>query len=49
MTKGFQQQDPSLGFCFPKSIPTPQHGQKPDKRKAQPIRPPRIVEPKPGH
>ena len=49
MTHGFQQQDPSQGFTFPKSEPTPQHGQKPDKRKAQPVRPPRVIEPKPGH
>ena len=49
MTHGFQQQDPSQGFRFPKSEPLAQHGQKPDKLKAQPNRPPRSVEPKPGH
>jgi hypothetical protein len=49
MTHGFQQQDPGLGFTFPKSVPAPQHGGRPDKLKAQPVRPPRVVEPKPGH
>ena len=49
MTRGFQQQDTSLGFCFPKSAATPQHGQPADKTKAQPPRPPRVVERKPGH
>ena len=49
MTRGFQQQDTGLGFCFPKSTATPQHGQPADKTKAQPPRPPRVVERKPGH
>jgi hypothetical protein len=49
MTHGFQQQDPSQGFRFPKSEPTPQHGQQPDKAKAKPVRAPRSFEPKPGH
>lgn len=48
MTHGFQQQDPAQGFSFPKSEPMAQHGQKPDKRRAQPVRPARSVEPKPG-
>jgi hypothetical protein len=49
MTKGFQQQDPGLNFCIPKSAPAPQHGQKPDKVKATPVREPRSVQPRPGH
>jgi hypothetical protein len=49
VTHGFQQQDPSQGFSFPKSEPSPQHGQKPNKAKAQPVRAPRSFEPKPGH
>ena len=49
MTHGFQQQDQSQGFSFPKSEPQAQHGQKPDKAKAKPNRPPRGFEPKPGH
>lgn len=49
MTQGFQQQDPWIGFSFPKSAAAPQHGQRPDKTKAQPVRPERIVPPKPGH
>ena len=49
MTHGFQQQDPTQGFSFPKSEPYAQHGGKPDKKKAQPVRPPRHIEPKPGH
>ena len=49
MTHGFQQQDPSQGFSFPKSEPLAQHGGKPNKQKAQPVRPPRSFEPKPGH
>jgi hypothetical protein len=49
MTKGFQQQDPVLNFCIPKSAAAPQHGQKPDQTKAAPVRPPRTVPPRPGH
>lgn len=49
MTQGFQQQDPSAGFSFPKSAPTPQHGRKADAKAAQPTRPPRTFEPRPGH
>jgi hypothetical protein len=49
MTQGFQHQDASLGFALLKSSPTPQHGQKPEKLKALPARPPRSVEPRPGH
>lgn len=49
MTKGFQQQDETLNFCIPKSAATPQHGQKPDKTKATPVRQPRSFQPRPGH
>ncbi len=49
MTSGFQQQDPAQGFRFPKSEPAPQHGQQPDKAKAQPTKTRRAVDPKPGH
>jgi hypothetical protein len=49
VTQGFQQQDQSLNFSFPKSVPTPQHGQRPDRAGATPIRPPRTFEPRPGH
>lgn len=49
MTRGFQQQDPNVGFTFPKSAAAPQHGQQPDKTKAQPAQPPRTVPAKPGH
>jgi hypothetical protein len=49
VTQGFQQQDAFLNFSFPKSAPTPQHGQKPDPKKAAPVRPQRTFEPRPGH
>jgi hypothetical protein len=49
MTQGFQQQDSSLNFSFPKSAPMPQHGQKADPKKAAPARPQRSFEPRPGH
>jgi hypothetical protein len=48
VTHGFQQQDPGLGFCIPRSAATPQHGQKPDKKDAK-IKPPRSCQPRPGH
>ena len=49
MTHGFQQQDPSVNFTFPKVVPSAQHGRKPDGKTAQPQRPARVVEPRPGH
>ncbi len=49
MTQGFQQQDRSGNFSFPKSVPTPQHGQKGDHRNSEPTRPERVIEPRPGH
>lgn len=49
MTQGFQQQDPGLNFSFPKPVPSPQHGQKPEPRSAAPARPSRTFEPRPGH
>ena len=48
MTQGFQQQDRTLGFAFPKSAPTPQHGQKAPE-KPLPVREPRSYKPRPGH
>lgn len=48
MTRGFDQQDPSVNFCFPKSAPAPQHGQKADKI-ATKIKEPRSFQPRPGH
>jgi hypothetical protein len=49
MTQGFQQQDTNLNGCFSKSVPPAQHGQKADRKTAQPQRPVRVVEPRPGH
>jgi hypothetical protein len=49
MTHGFQQQDPGLNFSFPKSAPSPQHGQKPDPKAAAPAKPARTFQPRPGH
>jgi hypothetical protein len=49
MTQGFQQQDQALNFSFPKSAPSPQHGQKPDRKVATPVRRQRTFEPRPGH
>ena len=49
MTHGFQQQDPSSGFCIPKSVTSPQHGQKANVERAKPPRRTRSFEPKPGH
>jgi hypothetical protein len=49
MTQGFQQQDPSAGFSFLKSAPSPQHGQKADPKAAAPKRPERSFQPRPGH
>ena len=49
MTKGFEQQDRSVNFSFPKSEPTPQHGQKPDRKNSEPTRRERVIEPRPGH
>ncbi len=48
MTKGFDQQNPSVNFSFPKTAPSPQHGQKPDKTPAKP-KEPRSFQPRPGH
>lgn len=48
MTRGFDQQDPSANFSFPKSAAAPQHGQKPDKKTAK-AREPRSFQPRPGH
>lgn len=48
MTRGFDQQDRSANFSFPKSAAAPQHGQKPDKAAAK-GREPRSFQPRPGH
>jgi hypothetical protein len=48
MTKGFDQQDRSVNFCFPKSAPAPQHGQKPDKAAIK-AKEARSFQPRPGH
>lgn len=48
MTHGFQQQEQGLNLNIPKSAPSPQHGQKADPKVAQPTRPPRSFEPRPG-
>lgn len=49
MTHGFQQQELSVNFTFPKAVPSAQHGRKPEAKPAQPPRPARAVEPRPGH
>jgi hypothetical protein len=46
MTQGFQQQGPGVGFCVPRSVPTPQHGQGADKPRREAKPPPRSFEPK---
>lgn len=48
MTHGLQQQNTMLGVAFPKSVATPQHGQKPSD-KPLPVRAPRSYKPRPGH
>ena len=48
MTKGFDQQDRTVNFSFPKSAPPPQHGQKADKDAVKP-RESRSFQPRPGH
>ena len=48
MTHGFQQQETGFGVAFPKSVATPQHGQK-AAAKPLPVRTPRTVKPRPGH
>jgi hypothetical protein len=49
MTQGFQQQDRPGNFSFLKSEPTPQHGQKPDRKTSEATRRERVLEPRPGH
>ena len=48
MTHGFQQQDTSRNFNIPRSVPTPQHGQKAGTAPALPIREPSTLQPRPG-
>ncbi|CAN5881499.1 hypothetical protein BH11PSE1_BH11PSE1_25480 [soil metagenome] len=47
MTRGFDQQDPTLNFSIPKSAPKPQHGQTPDK--IVKVKEQRTFQPRPGH
>ena len=47
MTQGFQQQNRAVGFCIPKSAPSPQHGQKFHTDKTRPPPASRSFEPKP--
>jgi hypothetical protein len=49
MTHGFQQQNDGVNFTFPKAAPQAQHGRKPDAKTAQPSKPQRAFEPRPGH
>lgn len=46
MPTGFQQQDPTTGFCIPKSAAIPQHGQQADKL-CKKIKEKRVIEPRP--
>ena len=48
MTNGFDQQHRAVNFCFPKSAPAPQHGQKPEPAAAK-TKAPRTLQPRPGH
>jgi hypothetical protein len=48
MTNGFQHQNQQANFTFPKSAPSPQHGQKPDKSAAK-AKEGRSFQPRPGH
>ena len=48
MTRGFDQQDRSQNFSFPKTEPRPQHGQKSDQAAVKP-KEPRSFQPRPGH
>lgn len=47
MTRGFDQQDPSVNFSPSKSAPKPQHGQTPDK--IVKVKEQRTFHPRPGH
>ena len=47
MTRGFDQQDPSINFSPPKSVPKPQHGQSSDKTVK--VKEQRTFHPRPGH
>ncbi len=49
MTRGFDQQDRSANFSFPKTAPRPQHGQAPDKQASELKEEPRSFQPRPGH
>ena len=47
MTRAFDQQDSSLNFSLPKSVPKPQHGQTPAK--IVKVKEQRTFHPRPGH
>ncbi len=48
MTKGFQQQQAPSHNAFTRSVPAPQHGQKPDET-TKALKMSRSFEPRPGH
>ena len=43
------QQDHSSGFCIPKSVASPQHGQKADRNTVTGLNENRSFQPRPGH
>lgn len=47
MSFSLPQQDPSAGFCIPRSAATPQHGQK--AHEAAKPKEPRTFQPRRGH
>jgi hypothetical protein len=48
MTKGLDQQNPSMNVRLSRSTPAAQHGQKPD-RAATEVRETRSLQPRPAH
>lgn len=48
MTQGFQHQNQMANFSIPKSAPSPQHGQKSDKKTTK-LKEPKSFQPRPGH
>ena len=48
MTRGLLQQQPGLGYATPRSMASPQHGQKATPKAAEPAREPRTYMPRPG-
>jgi len=49
MPIGLPQQDPGIGFCVPKSVASPQHGQKADHKAVKRLQEPRSFQARPGH